>query len=184
MTTWMLKSEPETYSYDQLVKDTTTAWTGVRNYTARIHLNAMRPGDRAFFYHSGEPKEVVAVVEVTKAAYPDATATGDDATKGWVCVDIKPIAPLPRAITLGELKQHPTLSRMKLVTMSRLSVSPVSDDEEKALLALAEAPAPAPAPAATATARKNSAAKKMKAAKKTRTTTTKTKKKKKKKGKS
>jgi predicted RNA-binding protein with PUA-like domain len=138
MTTWMLKSEPETYSYDQLVKDKKTAWTGVRNYTARIHLNAMKKGDRAFFYHSGGPKEVVAVVEIVKEAYADATATDpEDAKKGWVCVDIKPIEKLPRAITLAELKKHKTLSQMQLVKMSRLSVSPVSEAEAKALLSLA-----------------------------------------------
>lgn len=137
MTTWMLKSEPETYSYDQLVKDKETAWTGVRNYTARIHLNAMKKGDRCFFYHSGGPKEVVAIVEVTKPAYPDATATDpDEAKKGWVCVDIKPVAKLKRGVTLAELKKHKTLAKMQLVKMSRLSVSPVSDAEAKALLAL------------------------------------------------
>lgn len=141
MTTWMLKSEPETYSYEQLVKDKTTAWTGVRNYTARIHLNAMKKGDRCFFYHSGGPKEVVGVVEVTKPAYPDATANDDPdeaKKKGWVCVDIKPVQKLKRPITLAELKKHKTLSQMQLVKMSRLSVSPVSDSEAKALLALAE----------------------------------------------
>ena len=141
MTTWMLKSEPETYSYDQLVKDKETAWTGVRNYTARIHLNAMKKGDRCFFYHSGGPKEVVAVAEVTKPAYPDATANADpeEAKKGWVCVDIKPVATLKRAVTLAELKKHKTLSKMQLVKMSRLSVSPVTEAEAKALLALAGA---------------------------------------------
>lgn len=139
---WMLKSEPETYSYEQLVKDKVTSWTGVRNYTARIHLNAMKKGDRCFFYHSGGPKEVVAVVEVVREAYPDATAEGDDAKKGWVTVDIKPVAALRRPVTLAELKKHKTLSQMKLVTMSRLSVSPVTASEARALFALAETEPP------------------------------------------
>lgn len=133
---WMLKSEPETYAYDQLVKDNVTSWTGVRNYTARIHLNAMKNGDRCFFYHSGGPKEVVAVAEVVREAYPDATATGEDADKGWVTVDIKPVTKLNKAITLADLKKHKTLSQMKLVTMSRLSVSPVTEAEAKELFEL------------------------------------------------
>ena len=136
--TWMLKSEPGTYSFDDLVRDKKTAWTGVRNYTARIHLKAMKKGDRCFIYHSGGPKEVVGIAEVVKEHYPDATVTDpDEIAKGWVAVDIQAVAKLPRAVTLAELKKHKTLSQMQLVKLSRLSVSPVSAAEAKALLALA-----------------------------------------------
>lgn len=143
----MLKSEPETYSFDDLVRDGATAWTGIRNYTARIHLRAMTVGDRAFIYHSGGPKEIVGVCEVTTTAYPDATATGDEAAQGWLCVDIKPIEKLKRPITLAELKAHPTLRHMQLVKLSRLSVSPVTDVEVQTIFDVAEQAAPTSAKA-------------------------------------
>jgi predicted RNA-binding protein with PUA-like domain len=139
MSTWLIKSEPEAYSWDQLVKDGGTPWTGVRNYTARNNLKAMAKGDLCFFYHSVGPKEIVGIAEVAKTAYPDPTAPADEAKKGWVCVDVKAKKKLPRPVTLAEIKAHKLLSKMLLVKQSRLSVCPVTPAEEKALLSLAGA---------------------------------------------
>lgn len=138
MAYWLLKTEPETYSWDDLVRDGRTAWDGVRNHLARNNLAAMKRGDLAFLYHSVGPKDVVGVVEVVKEAYPDATA--DDPR--WLCVDVAPKQRLARSITLAEIKANPRLSEMKLVKMSRLSVSPVTKDEWDEILRLAKEPAP------------------------------------------
>ncbi len=118
---WLVKSEPEAYSWADLVRDGRTAWTGVRNYQARIHLNAMQPGDRVFFYESMTTKAVVGIAEVTKAAFPDETAD----EPGWVAVELKAVKPLPQPVTLAQLKADPALAGMIFLRQSRLSVSPL-----------------------------------------------------------
>jgi predicted RNA-binding protein with PUA-like domain len=119
---WLVKTEPHAFGWDQQVAHGVEPWTGVRNFTARNHLKAMRKGDRAFFYHSGENREIVGVVEVVREAYPDPTA--DEG--GWVCVDVKTVGPMPRPVTLAEIKADPEFADMLLVRQSRLSVMPVS----------------------------------------------------------
>jgi predicted RNA-binding protein with PUA-like domain len=136
MAYWLIKSEPSAYSWDQLVKDKKTSWTGVRNFQAQINLKAMKVGDRAFFYHSGEGKEIVGIAEVVKTAYPDAT----DKDGKSVTVDFKAVEPVKKAVTLAEIKADPKFKEMKLVRQSRLSVSPVSDEHWKALLKMAGGP--------------------------------------------
>lgn len=133
MAYWLIKSEPSAYSWDQLVKDKKTSWTGVRNFQAQINLKAMKTGDRAFFYHSGEGKEIVGIAEVTKTAYPDST----DKDGKSVTVDFKAIEPVKKKVTLAEIKADPKFKEMKLVRQSRLSVSPVSDEHWKLLLKMA-----------------------------------------------
>ncbi|MFZ9886168.1 MAG: EVE domain-containing protein [Myxococcota bacterium] len=134
MAHWLLKTEPETYSYDDLVRDGQTAWDGVRNFLARNHLQAMKPGDLGFLYHSVGPREIVGMVEVVSTPYPDATS--DDPR--WVCVDVKPVGRLPRNLGLDEIKRHPSLQRMEFVRMSRLSVSPVTPEEWREVLRVTE----------------------------------------------
>lgn len=129
---WLVKSEPETYSWDDLVRDQHTAWTGVRNYAARIHLNTMRPGDHVLFYHSGEGKCIVGTARVTKPAFPDQTA----AEEGWVAVELAPVKPLQKPVTLAQIKADATLKSMELVRQSRLSVSPVRPPEFAKILKL------------------------------------------------
>jgi predicted RNA-binding protein with PUA-like domain len=132
---WLVKSEPDTYSWDQFVRDGRTDWTGVRNNAARLHLKAMRPGDEVLYYHSNEGKAVVGVARVTKAAFPDTTA---DET-GWVAVELTPVAPLPKPIGLAQIKADAVLQKMELVRQSRLSVSPVRPAEFKRVLRLGKA---------------------------------------------
>jgi predicted RNA-binding protein with PUA-like domain len=122
---WLVKSEPDTYSWDDLVRDGGTDWTGVRNYAARLHLKAMRAGDEVFFYHSGETKNVVGIARVTKPAFPDSTADED----GWVAVALAPAAPLKQPVTLAAIKADPLLKGMTFVRQGRLSVSPVTAKE-------------------------------------------------------
>jgi predicted RNA-binding protein with PUA-like domain len=122
MNYWLVKSEPETYSWGDLVKDGKTAWTGVRNYQARINLRAMKKGDLALFYHSGANKEVVGVAKVTTTAYPDPTAKEGD----WSCVDFVPVRPVAQPINLQVIKADKILRDMVLVKNSRLSVQPVT----------------------------------------------------------
>jgi predicted RNA-binding protein with PUA-like domain len=119
---WLVKSEPDAFSWDQQVANGVEPWTGVRNHTAKLNLKAMQKGDRAFFYHSNEGKEIVGVVEVVREAYPDPTADSGD----WVCVDMKVVAPMPKPVTLVAIKADPKLADMALVKLSRLSVSPVT----------------------------------------------------------
>ena len=133
MAYWLIKSEPSAYSWDQLVKDKKTSWTGVRNFQAQINLKAMKVGDRAFFYHSGEGKEIVGIAEVVKTAYPDST----DKDGKSVTVDFKAVEPVKKKVTLAEIKADPKFKEMKLVRQSRLSVSPVSDEHWKLLLKMA-----------------------------------------------
>ena len=129
MAYWLVKSEPSTYSWAQLVKDKKTSWTGVRNPTAQINLRAMKAGDRCFFYHSGTGKEIVGVADVVKAAYPDPT---DKAGKA-VTVDIKAVEPLKQPVTLAAIKADAKFKEFRLVREGRLSVVPVSDDHFKLL---------------------------------------------------
>jgi predicted RNA-binding protein with PUA-like domain len=123
MAHWLVKSEPDAFSWDQQVQNGTEPWTGVRNALASNNLKAMRKGDRAFFYHSNIGKEIVGMVEVAREAYPDPT----DETGRWVCVDMKAVGPLPRPVTLATIKADPEFADLALVRMSRLSVMPVSD---------------------------------------------------------
>ncbi|MFI5002192.1 MAG: EVE domain-containing protein [Reyranellales bacterium] len=123
MAYWLIKSEPSTYSWAQLVKDKRTSWTGVRNAQAAINLKAMKAGDRCFFYHSGEGKEIVGIAEVAKAAYPDPT----DKDSKAVTVDVKAVGPVPKPVTLAAIKADPKFEDFKLVRQSRLSVVPVSE---------------------------------------------------------
>ena len=133
MAHWLIKSEPSVYSWDQFVKEKKTSWTGVRNPQAGANLSAMKTGDRAFFYHSGEGKEIVGIAEVTKTAYPDPT----DKEGKSIAVDFKAVEPLKKQVTLAEIKADAKFKEMKLVRQSRLSVSPVSDEHWKLLMKMA-----------------------------------------------
>ncbi len=119
---WLVKSEPDAFSWDQQVANGVEPWTGVRNHTAKLNLKAMKHGDRAFFYHSNQGKDIVGVVEVVREAYPDPTAEAGD----WVCVDMKAVARMPKPVTLVAIKADRNLADLPLVKLSRLSVSPVS----------------------------------------------------------
>ena len=125
MAYWLLKSEPVKYSWEQMVKDGRTHWDGIRNHQAAINLKAMKVGDRAFFYHSNEGKEIVGVAEILRTAYPDP----GDPTGRFVMVDIAPVMPVKRAVTLTEMKAMPELAGFSLLRQSRLSVCPVTDQE-------------------------------------------------------
>lgn len=129
---WLVKQEPEGYSWDDLVRDRGTEWTGVRNFQARNNLRQMKVGDRVLFYHSGEQKAVVGVAQVAKAGYPDPTADDGD----WVAVDIKPSKPLRAPVPLTTIKVTPELAEMSLVRQSRLSVMPVTKEEFETIVAL------------------------------------------------
>jgi predicted RNA-binding protein with PUA-like domain len=131
MAHWLMKSEPESYGWDDLVRDGGTEWDGVRNNAARLHLKAMKKGDEAFFYHSMSDKAVVGIMRVTRDAQPDPK----DAD--WVSVRVEPVRALARPVTLAEIKAEPRLAKMELIRQSRLSVAPVRDDEWKVLLELA-----------------------------------------------
>jgi predicted RNA-binding protein with PUA-like domain len=134
MNYWLVKSEPEAYAWSQLVKDGVTAWTGVRNFAARLHLRAMKSGDRVFFYHSGEEKSAVGLARVMKEAYPDPTATEGD----WSCVDLAPEKTLAEPVSLAAIKADQVLKEIVLAKQSRLSVSPVTREQFERLLKLAE----------------------------------------------
>ena len=128
MAYWLVKSEPSSWSWDKQVAKGAKgeAWTGVRNFTARQNLVKMKKGDRAFFYHSNEGKEIVGVVEVVREHYPDPTAK---AGEPWVVVDVKAVEPLRKPVTLAEARAEPRLKAMALVNNTRLSVQPVTADE-------------------------------------------------------
>src|SRR5688572_28742453 len=131
---WLVKSEPDSYSWSDFVRDKKTAWTGVRNFAARLHLNAMRPGDRVFFYESMTTKAVVGTAEVSRAAFPDPTA----GEPGWVAVELKAGEPLEKPVTLSAIKAEPSLAKMALLRISRLSVQPVARDEFNRILKMAK----------------------------------------------
>jgi predicted RNA-binding protein with PUA-like domain len=134
MNFWLAKSEPEAYSWSQLVKDGKTAWTGVRNFQARNNLRAMKKGDLVFFYHSVTEKQIVGLAKVAKEFYPDATAEEGD----WSCVDLAPLKVLTKPVTLETIKGDKILQDMPLLKQSRLSVTPLTKGQFERLLALAE----------------------------------------------
>ncbi|MEI9961436.1 MAG: EVE domain-containing protein [Limisphaerales bacterium] len=133
MNYWLVKSEPETYSWTTFVKEGKTAWTGVRNFAARNNLRAMKKGDLVFFYHSGEEKSVVGLGLVVKEFYPDPTADEGD----WSCVDLAAGKALSKPVTLAQIKADKILKEMILAKQSRLSVSPVTEAQAERLLELA-----------------------------------------------
>ena len=128
MASWLMKSEPSSYSWHDLVRDGGTMWDGVRNNAARLHLRAMKPGDEAFFYHSMDERAVVGIMRITGAGQPD----GEDGS--WVKVPVEPVRPLERPVTLAEIKAEPKLAKMELIRQSRLSVAPVREEEWKRIL--------------------------------------------------
>jgi predicted RNA-binding protein with PUA-like domain len=121
---WLVKSEPDAFSWDQQVAHGVEPWTGVRSYQARNNLRAMKKGDLAFFYHSNEGREIVGVVRVAREAYADPTAEAGD----WSCVDMRAVGPMPKPVTLAAIKADPALAGMALIRFSRLSVAPVSPE--------------------------------------------------------
>lgn len=132
MNYWLVKSEPEAYSWAQFVKDGGTAWTGVRNFAARLNLRAMRRGDLVCFYHSVTGKEVVGLAKVAKEAYPDPTAKEGD----WSCVDLAPVKALAKPVSLDTIKADKVLANIPLVRQSRLSVSALTSEQFARVLAL------------------------------------------------
>jgi len=130
---WLVKSEPAAYSWAQFVKDGQTAWTGVRNFAARLHLRGMAKGDHVGFYHSGEGREIVGIAQVVRPAYSDPTASEGD----WSCVDLAPVRALARPVSLQTIKADKQLKEMALVKQSRLSVSPVTGKQFNRILELA-----------------------------------------------
>jgi len=133
MAYWLVKSEPSAYSWENLVKDKQTAWTGVRNYAARLHMNGMKKGDEILYYHSMDVTEIVGIAKVVKESYKDPTT--DD--ERWVAVDIKAVRPLKKTVTLDQVKKDKRLAGMALVRISRLSVQPVTETEWKVVMELA-----------------------------------------------
>ncbi|HXD76498.1 MAG TPA: EVE domain-containing protein [Puia sp.] len=133
MAHWLVKSEPSVYSFDQLVKEKTTCWSGVRNYAARLHLRGMKKGDEVFYYHSNEGTDIVGIAKVVREAYQDPT-TEDDR---WVAVDLAPVRQLKSPVSLERIKAEKRLAEMALVRIGRLSVQPVSDKEWKIVLGMA-----------------------------------------------
>jgi predicted RNA-binding protein with PUA-like domain len=130
---WLVKQEPSAYSWSDFVAERRTAWTGVRNYTARNNLRKMQPGDEVLFYHSGDDKAVVGIAKVARAAYPDPTAKEGD----WSAVDIEPVKALAGPVTLREIKSNSRLKQIPLVRQSRLSVMPLTSAEFREIIAMA-----------------------------------------------
>lgn len=130
MNYWLVKSEPVKYSWDKFVKDGRTFWDGVRNYGARNNLKAMKNGDLVFFYHSNEGLAIVGIAEVVREAYQDPTTKDTN----WVVVDMQPVKPMPRPVTLAEIKAEPSLKDMDLVRLSRQSVGAVRKEEWKKVI--------------------------------------------------
>ncbi len=133
MNLWLMKSEPDVFGWDDLVRDGSTEWDGVRNHTAAANLRAMKLGDRAFFYHSNIGLEIVGIMEVSREAKPD----GDG--KHWVSVEVKPVEKLAKPVTLKQVKAEPTLAGMELVKYSRLSVGKVTPDEWRQVIDMSKA---------------------------------------------
>ncbi len=128
---WMVKQEPETYSWEDFVKDGKTDWSGVRNYQARNNLREMKTGERVLFYHSGKDKAVVGIAEVIKSAYPDPTADDEQ----WVAVDLKPVRPLKNPVPLAAIRYDKRLADLPLIRQSQLSVMPLTKDEFDTIVA-------------------------------------------------
>ncbi|MEO8114965.1 MAG: EVE domain-containing protein [Phenylobacterium sp.] len=135
MAYWLVKSEPEKYSFEDLQRDGKTVWDGVRNNTAALHLKAMKVGDEVLYYHSQEGLAVVGVARVAKEAFPDVT----DPAGRFVAVELAPVRPLPKPVTLAEMKANPALADMAMLRLFRLSVSPVRPAEWATILAMAGA---------------------------------------------
>ena len=125
MNYWLVKTEPEEYSFNRLLSDRKTVWNGVRNFQARNNLKAMKKGERVFIYHSGKSKEIVGIAEVITEYYPDPS----DKTGLWVVVEIKPIKRLNKPVTLAQIKKEKSLTKLPLLKQSRLSVMPISRDD-------------------------------------------------------
>jgi len=132
MAYWLMKSEPSSYSWDDLVRDGGTEWDGVRNNAARLHLRTMRPGDEAFFYHSMDERQVVGIMRIASEPHPD---PNDPA---WVSVRVEPVRAIG-PVTLKAIKAEPSLAKMELIRQSRLSVAPVREEEWRKVLELARA---------------------------------------------
>jgi predicted RNA-binding protein with PUA-like domain len=134
MNYWLVKQEPNSYSYDDFRKEGKTDWTGVRNYTARNNLKAMKKGDKVFYYHSGEGKEVVGLATVSKTYFADPTATEGD----WVAVELEAGKPIKNPVSLAAIKANPNLKDIALVRLSRLSVVPLTKDEFEEILSMSK----------------------------------------------
>ncbi len=134
MAHWLVKSEPNTYSFSDLRRDGKTVWDGVRNNAAALHLKAMQVGEETLFYHSQEGKEIVGIARVVRTAFPDAS----DPSGRFVAVELAPVRTLARPVTLADMKAAPALADMAMIRQSRLSVSPVTAAEWAAILAMAE----------------------------------------------
>jgi predicted RNA-binding protein with PUA-like domain len=132
MNYWLVKQEPTSYSWDDFVKDGKTDWTGVRNFRARNFLKEMRKGDKVFYYHSNVGKEVVGIAEVTKEGFPDPTDTA------WTAVELTPVKPLTKAVTLADIKANKALANIYLVRQPRFSVMPLTRDEYQEILSMAK----------------------------------------------
>jgi predicted RNA-binding protein with PUA-like domain len=132
MNYWLMKTEPDTFSWDDLTRDKKAGWDGVRNFQARTHLKNMKKGDEAFFYHTGGEKAVIGIARITKEHYPDPT------DNEWVAVEIVPVKKLNKPVTLAQIKADKRLSNMVLVKASRLSVQPVKPEEFDMVVALSE----------------------------------------------
>ena len=129
---WLVKQEPEAYSFDDLVKDGVTDWTGVRNFQARNNLQAMKKGDKVLFYHSVSEKSVVGIASVTKTAFPDST------DEKWFAVEIKAVKKLKKPVTLDQVKENHALANIALIRQSRLSVMPLTKDEYEEILSMSK----------------------------------------------
>jgi len=132
MAYWLMKSEPGNYSWQDLIRDGSTEWDGVRNNAARLHLKAMKRGDEALFYHSMDERSVIGVMRVSREAAPDPR------DPDWVSVKVEPVRELKRPVTLKEIKGEPKLAKMELIRQSRLSVAPVREEEWSTILKLSE----------------------------------------------
>ncbi len=132
MNYWLVKQEPEAYSFDDLVKDGKTDWTGVRNFQARNNLQAMKKGDKVLFYHSVSEKSVVGLAKVSKAAFPDPT------DEKWIAVEIEPVKKYKKPVTLAEIKENKALAEIALIKQSRLSVMPLSKDEFEEIVSMSK----------------------------------------------
>lgn len=133
---WLVKSEPSSYGWEQLVKDGQTSWTGIRNYAARNHLRSMKKGDQVFFYHSNDGLDIVGIAKVVKEAYQDPTTDAE----AWVTVDLKPVKKLKHPVSLDKIKKDKRLKEMALLRISRLSVQPVTASEWEAVMDLSSTP--------------------------------------------